>query len=307
MFEPVFNKNYNCLDTALANAAKYYTRDHELMFLGAWGFRFSENHTLPIERRLKTDWQRTKEYLSIFHGIQEETIESNGCSLQKELILAELQNNRAVVVKTDTYRCKWNLAFGRHHIPHFYLIIGRDNDNFICIDTYSSEKVEYVELGEIFDAIYTFKCNDITRESVIFRVRQLLGSNIFLQRISGQKYMIENFAKEVVNIGYDNIALLAKEVWASPICRKIKEIGCGRRNFLSAILYLEGLSIDFEMSEIKRSINEIISDWDKVYRLIIKVSFLQERDSIIIRIKGLLDNIAYTETKIAEQIVSIFA
>lgn len=306
MFEPLFNKNYNCLDIALANVTRFFQKDHELMFLGAWGFRFSDNENLPMGKRLKTDWQCTREYLSLFHGIQSVMTEISEPSVQQDIIFAELQDKKAVVVKMDAYKCKWNLAYSRYHIPHYFVIVDINKNKYKCIDTYSSEYEEYLESSEIFDAIYTFQCHTVTNESVISNAKKILGSNDFLHRIVEQQVMIENFANEIVNIDYDSIASLAKDVWASPICRKIKEIGCGRKNFLLALIYLEKLEIASEISEIKTGISTIASDWDKIYRLIIKVSFLQDRDSSLNKIKDLLKGISGREKQIAEKIVSNF-
>lgn len=146
MFEPLFNKNYNCLDIALANVTRFFQKDHELMFLGAWGFRFSDNENLPMGKRLKTDWQCTREYLSLFHGIQSVMTEISEPSAQQDIIFAELQDKKTVVVKMDAYKCKWNLAYSRYHIPHYFVIVDINKNKYKCIDTYSSEYEEYLEL-----------------------------------------------------------------------------------------------------------------------------------------------------------------
>ena len=69
---------------------------------------------------------------------------------------------------------------------------------------------------------------------------------------------------------------------------------------------MEKLEIASEISEIKTGISTIASDWDKIYRLIIKVSFLQDRDSSLNKIKDLLKGISGREKQIAEKIVSNF-
>lgn len=303
---PIFNKNYNCLDLTLANVARFYGRDYEMMFLGSWGFDFSKDQSIPFEKRLKTSWRETEKYLSIFHGINIQKININTVLSPQKKILQLLDNDNIVAVKMDAYSCAWNLAYKKYHIPHFFLIMRRENNSLVCLDTYSSVKEEYIDVDINIDinSIFLFETTSLPEQNTVRCFIKWFIEKKLLKDHCIQKKLIKDFAGFLADIDYDFICSTYQDLWASPLCRNIREIGCSRKNFLNSLSYIN-MHYGFSWNEeITTQFATVVEEWSKLYRLFLKCVYSRDRGNIINQMNNLLVMIADQEYYIADKIKS---
>lgn len=293
MFELEFNKNYNCFEIMISNAAKFLERDHRMMFLGAWGFDFKDS--------ISVNYENTRGLLEKFHGIKLKHIEINNLKTVKNIINEELVQNKIVAIKCDSYNCKWNLAYKKYHIPHFYLIFDFYKGIYSVIDLYSTEKIINIsDLGS-FEKIYFFELKDVDDNKNKSEVINLLGQNSFLNQKTEQSKKIITFSNELNNFNIQDIKK-PDEIWANIFYIQLKEIINGRKNYMLALKYIQEKILNIDIIDILEINNDIVSKWEKIYRLFLKISFGGDSDIIIKRIQNLLNNVADKETMFANKI-----
>ena len=69
-----------------------------------------------------------------------------------------------------------------------------------------------------------------------------------------------------------------------------------------ALKYIQEKILNIDIIDILEINNDIVSKWEKIYRLFLKISFGGDSDIIIKRIQNLLNNVADKETMFANKI-----
>ncbi|RAI89551.1 butirosin biosynthesis protein H-like [Paenibacillus pabuli] len=145
--KPIADDGLNsCSHFLIASVANWMKCGHELMYVDAWGFCFAPEGTIGPgiwkrgelgPRIFYGDFSEPYYLLQKLHGLEIITRDSNDVHKAYDSLSKELNNNKPVIIKMDTYYLPWLDNFHQKiHSAHAILVIGIDEDgNLVCNDT----------------------------------------------------------------------------------------------------------------------------------------------------------------------------
>src|SRR5690554_499137 len=109
------------------------------MFAETWNFTFNHNTSREITRYGERIAYNDGDWVSLlerYHGVKLSFCKGSIKDETHEQIIKELSASRPVIVFFQSYWCPWSPDFKKKEQdgPHFFMIIGFDGVNYICLD-----------------------------------------------------------------------------------------------------------------------------------------------------------------------------
>lgn len=145
--KPLHENYRSCVEDVVASVVSWWSREHELMYAGAWNFKYSRWNPVmsnTFGRRLNEGEDESWTYLASFHGVAlsfQDNLYSPSDAL--DLIGSELRKKRPVMTYVNDFWCPWRKDYQTEHQIQPCLVIGFDTSgtNLICIDPFSTYEV----------------------------------------------------------------------------------------------------------------------------------------------------------------------
>ncbi|HBF36204.1 MAG TPA: hypothetical protein DDW50_02665 [Firmicutes bacterium] len=138
----MIDNSFNCFDIVVASWLAWKGFHFELMFSNCWGFSFKSSASGLISDGLN-EWAGEIGYpLESYGGIKLITQKSEAQNALS-FVTKELQNDRPVILNTDTFWCPWHERYQRTKRLHSVIVLGMDTENCTldCADKYTWQSV----------------------------------------------------------------------------------------------------------------------------------------------------------------------
>lgn len=299
--QPNRYKTLNCIENCFANVCDAYNIDYRPLFLLSWDFgydaskptigeriHYHNNHELGINDYIDI----ASKYLRLHC---EENISE--CGLSESTI----QDNHFYIISTDSFDCKWNLAYRKYHYPHYFLVEKVDVTNSIVgIDSFSSSDLQYPTADYLktfrkFYRICLFETNTerLWHQEFKQKYSELISSHIRIGTFNKMNY----FACELLEI--DDIHSLSPQIVDisnAYIIRRLSYIANSRYN---TMLLFKCLCLDDEIIE---NMKNIYGEWETVKNHFIKI-LVSKNVSRISQISEIIKRIACAEENLAAKVL----
>lgn len=142
--EPFYNPRNTCIENIYISICNALKRSFTDMYAYSWNFGYKYPNALKdndlFGKRIMPgrDCQGLNSELHYalekYCGVS--PVWHINCEYKNfiNIVKKELDNGRPVVIGTDIFYCNWHKASGKYHSIHFCLIIGMNENGFICID-----------------------------------------------------------------------------------------------------------------------------------------------------------------------------
>lgn len=257
----------NCIQDIFVTYLKWKKEEFEKLFDHTWSFGYFGVYQPDVYR---DGFSPIFESLKRNFGL--EVVIKN---YNFDEIYSELKKQRLVGACVDTYYCYWHRSFKKYHNQHYILISGFKEMALMCIDPYTSKKVERINLDEIdlvineILYIYTIGYEPTNwKENVIRHQKDILGLKDGNNDFQKMKNFADDLFKERESLikeinNYENIAF-----W--PFLLKLNNIGYGRKCYS---IYLTFIGVKYkkaDLSEFVALLDEFANEWTKISTLFIK-------------------------------------
>lgn len=300
---PYKDKTKNCFDNnIILSIVSYWNREYMPYHLCDFDFQLVYDEKKAL-KKIRTSFSNSEKVFSLCSSICLDYHEVNDPLRVNCLIIEELQKNRPVGVKVDSFYLPWSDRRGIIHETHYILIIGLDerSDNYIITDGYLSDKLEYlprtsffeIEMGLItFSDMYHVRNEEteIVREFFsCFREEDIkLREDAFHQLIG--LFSTDFFEQQMHEI---------KSQRSSSIVSIINDVANSRRNFRNAL----GTNTIVEVpSVIIEKIDVLCEQWEKAKNLILK-GLITNRVTVLQKGLEIIAEIEKTESSIISELV----
>ena len=215
-----------------------------------------------------------------------------------------MKDGTPVIIFYDTFYCPWSYAYEKYHIEHSCLIIGINNNDLCCIDPNITSEIKTFDYNDFANAVIkhaTLKIN-LSNIPVIDWRGILKQSALKMINKNGHNCPTDEmivFANEISKMDVHTEILIYKEIWGSPLFRKISFIGQGRMNFSK---YLKYLYKEYKIELIRcfyEKIEEIGRNWYKIRLMVIRIPMLENREQHLKLMAEKINEIACMEKNLA--------
>ena len=308
MIIPKFFDKYTCLQATLKNIFDYYSIEDKFLFINDWTFIYGKkNNNIQFGRRVKVNYNIDilKKFYERGYGFKIEAREGIKDVLGQ--IEKEIQYGKPVLVKIDSYWCPWNRAYQKFHIDHFFVVIGINESDFICIDSYFSDHIEYLPIKYIkhcqlgFISLESEK-KKIDKTNIINLMNKSLESNKELQSIEQlTSFWLDienglNFREEISE--YNDTRLI-------PLLINLKHISNSRYNYADFLKYISLQYNIYNLSDLYYKYMAAHQKWEIVRALFFKCMNLNNIECEIKRITNLIKQIIGIERNALLRIIEV--
>jgi hypothetical protein len=142
--KPFYIQTNTCLENLYVSICNAFKRNFVDMYTHSWAFGYKKcsnsQHSKLFGKRITSNRDRQELSsdqicaLEKYCGIS--PIWHINCEYKNfiEIVKKELENNRPVALGTDIFYCYWHKASSKYHFMHYGLIVGINENGFICID-----------------------------------------------------------------------------------------------------------------------------------------------------------------------------
>lgn len=284
--KPIIEPYGDCFDNLILTLSHAQSIECTLMHIEAWGFTFEQKNSHLLGERIYAFKGNAYRILEECHGI---SVQFECCSDKNsayDIIRKELLSGYSVMLETDMYYLPWQTGFHKIHNHHFILIVGMENDEWICLETNPLNENQRFSLHELEDGPICLGCIRFN-SSNIQNIDCHVLLNQVLQRINGKIPSIDRFGenygfvnmfekikqcaetirdqldfeKEMEGYGYENINMV-------PLFWRIKSIGWSRFQFAEALGYMIKLGIN--NNGVVELVRNAGNSWDMLGNRILK-------------------------------------
>lgn len=303
--ECVYDTAYNCYQTAIVTVANLYKRDYQMMAMGKWCFHYESEKEERIGNKLEPYYGRDIVGHSFFHGINLNIYKENK-NKNRDIIIRLLQENKPILIHCDIFTCRWNMAYGKYHVPHFYIIYGylEDSGNFICMDPYLNEKYIECDCMEIFDGIIDFRVMTLKKElhldEYIFKTELL--NDVKFYEVDNTYENINQFAYEIeeyMNLD-EEIKGFEKDLFAVPLLDNLRIINMNRKSYIKMLEYINDLT-NLKLEKIMDKAKICTNEWEYIRVLLIKMIMTREKN-ILERVVMKINNVNQNERQMFQML-----
>ncbi len=281
--KPSHEPSSNCIEDIFATLVKWKNKDCALIFSNAWSFhykRLNAEHELLSARidiyregfkqlecsvashyGIKASWENTDDYKKIIRIAE-----------------TEISKGNPIGIYIDTFWCPWNIAYQKHHIPHYCLVVEVKDTEFVCVDSYISAKRELLSFKDFsygYGTFFTLSFEQVLRgpdwKSIMInaaaeaiksdnRVNDFDNMRACANEIKIYKNMKDEFSE------YDDITY-------APIIRRLNYISYGRKNFAKVLLYFYKKNNITELKNFAEELNGAGLKWSLINNLLFKYYF----------------------------------
>lgn len=299
LIKPQKLEHGDCCINCIATVAHYFNADFCMLYINALYFAYSPfQHSAYRRVQLFSDLNRS-DIMEKFHGLIISKRDFNNRETLDEFIENETYKGYPVMIETDVHYCAWTPFYNYAYYPHLLLIIGKEQDCFICVDSFFTNQIMKIAMESIWikeNNCFAFRVS----EEKVFNVHEavkMLKTYVerYIYQIAEKDFLL--FANELGEVDYKLKKENTKSILVNPIIRILKVGEDNRHNFMSLLYYLQDkCSVDFQKITVK--ILEECKLWN-ILRMLITKCFLKgkqpDRESYITE---LLINIYDKESEI---------
>ena len=291
---PKKHEELNCFfNNIIASIFEYWEKDIRFVFLDSISTKiYIENNEYKIDCFTKS----FQYILNEICGIEFKNLYLSDEFEIENLILQMLKSNIPVGVSVDSYFLPWTSQYLKKHRYHSVLVMGVDDENYYCVDGFSSLKIEKISKTILFDHhrnFYVFNKADEkynTKEKICKIIKSILGSSINVKML---KELIDDALKnsiQVISIENSNCLF------------QITELGWSRSNFKKSLMMLSECSYLSIPQKIFDLIDEVVEKWIIVKNLITKILLTNNKNISYDRIILYLKDIKNMEDQIKKEL-----
>lgn len=137
--KPFYSKKNVCIENIYTSMCKALNRNDKDIYAYSWNFGYIQ-HNESFARKIKfsRDGQAINTEQSYafekYCGIK--PIWHMNCDMEHfiDIVKKELEANRPIGLGIDIFSCNWHVFANKYHFVHYCLIVGIDDQGFICID-----------------------------------------------------------------------------------------------------------------------------------------------------------------------------
>lgn len=290
----------NCIENCFANICDVYSIDYRPLFLLSWDFGYDGSKpTIGEQIHYRNNYKLgLEDYINIASQYLSLHCEEN--ILEQGLTESKIQDNHFYIISTDSFDCKWNVAYQKYHYPHYFLIEKVDDNSVIGVDSFSSPELQYPAIDYLKKLKKFYRISFLETNKDAFRQQQLkqrfykfISSNIRKEIFN----KINNFAVKLLEI--DNIHSLSPQIVDisnAYIIRRLSYIANSRYNTMLLFKYL---CMD---DEIIQNMKNIYGEWEAVKNHFIKI-LVSKNMSRIGQASEIIKSIAYAEENLATKVL----
>lgn len=308
------NSQYNCLDNIFACVAKYYGKEHKLIFSYDWDFSYEPEKSSNMGEciQFKYDNQYKGNFLREFYNIGATKHTENDFDVLIETIREALKKGNPLAIWVDTFFCPWcEESYQKYHKERYMLAIGLDNEeNLKCIDTEEGNQLrsisiyklrntlkDYMIFRKLEDFNYEINWEELIRE----RLESILGRNskesIFNKMRHFAKDIPQNLDINREIEGFEN------RPYEASIYRKLYRSGMLRKQFASLLKDISNKHSVTKLFEFARSLERIANKWNVAFGVLSKAYLVDDNSGVLERMEKKILDIANTEEKLAESLL----
>lgn len=293
-------KKYDCMQGVIANCAEYKLLDHYMISLGRWDFDYLRTRSDALGDCICPYSQRDVDGGWLFHGFKfGEKCYGGGGDIVRNSLTELLDCNEPIVIQSNLFHCPWSLAFEKYHFFHYYMIIGyeKNSDTVTCVDPYISDEAKEYSLDELMRSIYKVQYLQ-TEENTKERKDYLLELKKDVEYFKKQNVVgrLLAFAEDVGK--YDGIVAEIKQyqrdLYACPLLDAIKILSTNRRGYFYLLEELNNRQI-IEIHSLELYTEKIMATWERIRILFMKIAYLKNAESQIIKIEQVIKECAKLE------------
>jgi hypothetical protein len=286
----------NCIENCIANICDINEVNFSPLFLYSWDFGYDNSKaTIGENLHYHSDFSLGLDnYIYIAENYLNVKFEKR--SLYVGVSNIDIQQDLIYMISTDSYDCRWNLAYHKYHYPHYYLIEKskrgvKATDSFSTLDIQPVDSEVWRTIKDIYCISHTFvntnKQIDDMRSRYIEIIRRNLSKNIFDD--------IHKFSRELRVIrDFNTLSPQVNDISNSYIVRRLSYITNSRYNTSLLFQYL-----NFDSIFIK-SMGDIFVLWESIKGLLIK-TLISRNSNNITKACDMISRVAEDEIELAHK------
>lgn len=274
--KPMYLKGLACYEGALVAIASNLNREYQLSYLNTFCFSYLKEDTEYIGDKIITTNDAFHEQIKLYCGIDMYPIETKN-SIQ-ETTNQFLDKRIPIGVETNAYYCPWSFEYQKSKYGHHYLIVGRDEKNYKCIDTTMYEKLYDIDYKNFLlgtNQITGFKYDD---KVINFNYYDVLKKSINNILESDCLNDLNMFYNDFTNINYEKeLSLFSDSHWGCALQRNIGFYIVGSIElYLEFIRYMDFKIDCFHFCMIIKNLQSLKDTWNSLYGVILKIYYTKD-------------------------------
>lgn len=318
----IAHETMDCFDkNVVLPVADYYGMDYFYALLYAYKVCYTpvqENNSLLRNSLLDFGSKSRRESIDIwktaynfdYEWIDKKENENGNIVIQR--IVENIMNSAPVCLVLDSYYCNWNEYYLRLHVCHSLLLIGVDSDNseFVCIDTYLSNKVQRIDFDIVkiaYEWIILFRGKNLKiyehSEEKDKRILNSLYGDLSVSEFISTFYDLK---KDIISYRYnrDKDGQLYNDVNQSIFLSRLTALGWSRQNFADAIVHFFQNKRSVDLVGIPEGLIELSKAWIRIRNHMVRAIILgKEGDFVFAHFREKIEDVINLEEQIYRKFI----
>lgn len=292
-----YNSLY-CIEDCIATIAYYEGIDFYMMFMDSYKFGFDNDivkKTRIVNSGLMNNIERTQfENLSKFHGMTFSMGRTMDAKVALEEMKKELLSGRLIIVKVDSFYCKWDVGYEKLHQKHMFICTGIRDKGDICVCDPFYGKIGLEMSEDDFCNAYMGLYMKYNIEEKEYDYREEICNTFF-----NDNY-VSKLVQELRQLGdaYLEYYDMVREYRDYEDARRVQEILLKIIMDKNKYYYLLSKVFDVKSKKISDDMEIVIGMWVVIKNLLFKAFFSKKVDVILNSVKDKLYRIAELEEEI---------
>lgn len=293
-------KGLYCDERAYIICAQYYQiKNYPLALGNTWNLKWIPEKKLTCGEKINDgrDSKAICKELSRICGISMVYNNSiDAITAYNNIIPRLLDCNAPIGLYFDLYWCKWTRHYLKNHSYHIIIIIAKQIDGYLCVDTNFSQKIELLNKNDFilgYRAIYeiVLEPQNITRHDIGKYI-----SNMTFINLEGIKDNLRLFCINIKKeISWEK-EFYYNDAFDVPMIYNLYLLIGGRLMFKKFLEYISDFSKASSYNNILNVFNEIIFHWTVLFN-IIKKSYIMKIAPPQYKLDDVVNNIFTMENK----------
>lgn len=301
------HKTYNCFEEIFAAVGSHYDVDITVNFLTAFSFQYCKKKydDLTLSNPCFLYWGKNEKIVSQYCILNYKFLDREEVKID-EAIEKSINAFKPIGIAMDSFYLPWNKYHLQASMTHMFLIVGIEDENYVCSDPFLNEYNRLLKKEVLHDF-----CNHIIEFNIQKRFNeptlQEIISSLKIYLLQNEKTHIDDLNRFAYDISFMKFTsadrIEYKDINKSSFFSRLTFIAWSRINFKSALEYL---SEKHETDIFKETINllsDVSNRWEVVKSLVFK-SFIAD-EALLKKVSSLLHDIAADEAKIIDNIVNL--
>jgi hypothetical protein len=292
---------YNCYDAMIAVVGDYYSIDIAPIFLDSFGFVYQANEIkeLSLNSSIGYITNYNDDFLRDFCGIEVKYTQKD---LDIEgIVINNIKTQELTGIHMDSFYLPWSKMQYEHHQNHFFIIIGFEDNKYICIDNFLAEGIVSIDKKIINEnalrAIkFAFNKNNIIKydlSDIITIILKHIGNeqNHHIDHLKKFTFDFQNFSFNIDNYKIGSEARFN-------LFQGLSNIEWSRYNFVRALNYISDKFGSKVFENVIVLVNNAHNQWQIVKYTLIRSLLTNNKAYYAKKISDMLYEITNTETEI---------